>query len=163
LTDVELSWRRWVASLPSTHAVTLAYNNILKARPGQLPVTRRISTGRVRWDIDRLHRNLDRRLLGPHYTGPNFRDRRTSYIGFVENANDNLHVHLLWMVPVHRGNEFEEFESFVQPLWHDLTGGYGSSHVGLIRDAGWTEYALKDQFAAALRDPSLFICSRSPG
>jgi hypothetical protein len=161
--DVELAWRRWFASLPATHAVSLAYNNILKARPGQIPVTRRIPTGRVRGDINRLHRDLDRHLLGRRYTAPNVMGRRTDYVGFIENADDNLHVHLLWTVPVHRGNEFEEFRSLIQPLWRELTEGYGSTSVDLIRDAGWAEYTLKDQFSAALEDPDLFVFGRSPG
>jgi hypothetical protein len=161
---LESEWRKFLAVHPGTHAVSLAYNNVLKMRPGQLPRVRRIPLEKIHRDLHRLHRDVDRALVGSHLTNLGLQGRRTSFAGFVENPGSNVHAHLIWNVPVHRGNERDEFPHFVEDIWRNLTDRFGTADVLPIRDQGWAFYTAKQQaFAAANDNPELFAFSRSTG
>jgi hypothetical protein len=150
-----------VASLPATHAITLARNNVLKLRSGQLPQVRKISADRFRSDVELWHRGVDRRRLGPRYTvHPN---QGIRFVGFIEHADENIHGHLLVDVREHRLNRHGSLEEIIELEWARVTGGYGSVDVQPIRDLGWASYSMKKQFGAALEDPSLFIVNRALG
>ncbi|MGY6286087.1 hypothetical protein ACXIT0_24890 [Methylorubrum extorquens] len=162
-------------------AITLAYNN---HRPGtsgpcyritsegeclriggsgiaahyginRLAGARRISLEQVHRDLDRLHARVDRKLFGCRFNElPG--EQRTAFVGFVEHARTNLHVHLTWRVPETRA---EEFVSVIAEAWR-ATGPAATIDVQPIRDAGWGRYVTKDQWGAALDDAALFVASR---
>jgi predicted DNA-binding transcriptional regulator AlpA len=159
--NIEMAWRNWVASQPATHAITLASNNVLRLRPGQLPQVRKISPDRFRADVELWHRNVDRRRLGPRFTA--HPDQRIRFIGFIEHADENIHGHLLADVPEHRPNRHGTIKEIIDLEWAKVTRGYGSVDVQPIRDLGWASYCMKAQFGAALENPSLFLFSRALG
>lgn len=176
------AWTEFFTDYPATHAVSLGYNNVCggTASPcyrltgdgeviplptsgvpvalgtNRLPIIRRVRLEQVHSDLDRLHGAVDRKLFGSRYHKlPE--ERRSSYIGFVEHPDDNVHVHLLWRVPESRTDEFAEE---ITAHWK-AASRYHSTDVQMMRDGGWAGYVCKDQIGRALEgDPALFVSSR---
>jgi hypothetical protein len=177
---LDRAWSDFVESYPASFAVTIAYNPVLagtvfpafrvvetgeriqlpmpalKARSGiwQLATPLKVPCESIQSDLDRLHRNMDRKLFGPrfHKLPP---ERRTGFIGFIENLETNAHVHLSWRVP---GDRLEEFAGRIEGLWLKTTP-YGSIRIKPIEDKGWGSYSTKRR--PALKAPELFVWSRT--
>lgn len=128
-----------------------------KAKSGethQLPTIRYIPLEAVQADVRYLHSRVDRILYGSRYnTRPT--ERRTGYLGFVENRDSNIHAHLAWRVPADRTNEFN---SIVPHLWSEISY-FGSVKIEQVRDGGWSTYMTKAKYDIALGDPNLFLAS----
>jgi len=122
-----------------------------------LPTMGHISLVQVHRDIDWLHRKMDRRLFGTRFNElPS--EERSDFVGYIENPNSNVHVHLAWTMPDARCDEFTEI---VTNAWL-ARSRFNSIRVKLIRDSGWGEYIAKEQWSAALDgDAALFVASRS--
>lgn len=177
------AWREFFTSYPATHFVTLAYNNVyggtaslchrltsdgefiplptsgvpVESGINRLPTIRRIRLEQVHADLDRLHRNVDRKLFGTNFNElPE--ERRTSFIGFVEHPESNVHVHTLWRVPEGYDDDFTEK---VEARWKAVNR-FHSTDVQPIRDDGAASYTCKDHVGRALEDdPALFVFSRA--
>jgi len=177
---LDWAWSDLFATYPASFAVTLAYNPTLvgtvfpayrllgtgerirlpmpalKARSDvrQLATSLKVSCERIQSDLDRLHRNMDRKLFGARFHKlPT--ERRTAFMGFIENLETNAHVHLSWRVP---GDRLEEFAGQIQGLWLKTTP-HGSIRIKPIEDAGWGSYSTKRR--PALKDPELFVANRT--
>lgn len=177
------AWERVFLDYPANYAVTLSYNNMyggtaspayhitddgeclrlptsgvpVEAGVNRLPIIRRITPERVQTDLDTLDYWMSRALFRKRFNRLPA-EKRMAFIGFIEHADTNLHVHLLWRVPEARGEEFEEL---LGKKWRGQTP-YGSSDVKPIRDEGWALYVCKDQVGAALdSDDALFVWNRS--
>lgn len=100
----------------------------------------RIAVDEVRPFLDRLWRNVDRRLLGKKFN--ELVMRRTAFRGVIEHPESNLHVHLTWAVPLDRCSTFEQV---VAPCWSHLVPT-GTVSVTPDPDEGWGRYMTKDQF-----------------
>ncbi|MGU3466876.1 hypothetical protein ACLBXO_18675 [Methylobacterium sp. C33D] len=106
--------------------------------------------------MDWLHRKMDRKLFGTRFNELPC-EKRSSFVGYIENPSSNIHVHLVWTMPDARVDEFTEI---VTDVWL-AKSRFTSIRVTLIRDDGWSEYAAKDQWGASLEgDAALFIASR---
>ena len=122
-----------------------------------MAVVRSIPLEQVHRDLDRLHRTVDRKLFGTRYNRLSPADR-TSFVGFVEHAESNLHVHLAWYVPQAR---HAKFGRHIADAWR-IVNTAATIWIKPIQDDGWAAYIVKDQRGATLDgDPSLFVASRA--
>ncbi|GJD54753.1 hypothetical protein [Methylobacterium dankookense] len=125
-------------------------------RTNRLPTTHHVSLMQVHRDVDWLHRKMDRKLFGTRFNELPA-EKRSSFVGYVEKPNSNVHVHIAWTMPDSRVDEFTEI---VTNAWLARTP-FGSIRVKLIHDGGWGRYATKEQWGAALEgDAALFVASR---
>ncbi|QIJ74611.1 hypothetical protein GU700_08485 [Methylobacterium sp. NI91] len=183
-TAVAGAWKRFLADRAANVAVSLAYNPHRTGTAGPcfrftrdgecvalvgsgasaapnvnlLPSVRRIPLNTVQRSLDVLHRTVDRTLFGTRFNKLP-QEARSSFIGFVEQPDWNLHVHLAWQVPAERVDEFTEV---VTDAW-TATSPSASIRVKLIHDAaGWANYVTKQVQGTALNaDADLFVASRS--
>lgn len=121
-----------------------------------LPVMRYIPLEQVHQDMDWLHRKMDRKLFGTRFHKlPS--GERSSFVGCVEKAASNIHVHLAWTMP---DNRVDKFTEIVTDAWLAKNRS-NSIRVTLIRDSGWGAYMAKEQWGAAFEgDAALFVASR---
>jgi hypothetical protein len=178
--NLDRAWSEFVASYPATFAVTLAYNPslagtvfpayrlmdageriqmpmpALRARSGawQLAALLTVPCERIHIDLDRLHRDIDRKLFGSrfHKLPPK---RRTGFIGLIESPEAKVHVHLSWRVPEDRS---EAFAGLIHGQWLRITP-YGSTRIRRISDKGWGSYSTKER--PSQKPPELFVASRT--
>ncbi|WP_157080591.1 hypothetical protein [Methylobacterium variabile] len=125
-------WALAIRDLQPDYAVTLAYNNHMR---GYEVVLEKVAA-----DLDHLHGFLDRRLYGAyfHQRPP---ARRTTYIGCVENKNNNLHVHLAWRVPE---DNKKMFAQKIKEIWCSAPGKRTISVKPINDLMGWSSYTTKD-------------------
>ena len=93
----------------------------------------------VHRDLDRLHRTIDRKLFGSKFNLLPFK-KRTNFIGIIEHAESNIHVHLVWRVPPSRVDKFVEI---LPSTWSTMVPG-GSVRIVPAADLGWAKYVVKD-------------------
>lgn len=121
-----------IRDLQPDYEVTLAYNNHRRGFE--------INLEKVKDDLNRLHGLVDRRLYGDyfHKRKP---ERRSTYIGCVENKSNNLHVHLAWRV---REDNKKIFSQAIEEIWRSSSPS-ATIDVKLITDiAGLASYMCKD-------------------
>jgi hypothetical protein len=135
---IEKLRRGWVDFLSSqnySHALTLKPNNV-KFDAGEYFLRR---------NLDRFHRNLDRRLLGTRFSNEKNGIRRTRMVAIIEGLPFNGHIHAAIWVADELRERFEALFAADNPRnpWVALIPG-GTTAVEAITEAeGWHEYTTK--------------------
>ena len=146
---LRLAWVEWLSRQNYSHAITLKPNN------------KRFVAGEyfLRRNLDRFHRNLDRRLLGTRFADEKNGVRRTRLVAVLEGLPDNGHIHAAaWIAPdLHE--RFEDLLASSNPRnpWTVMIPG-GTVCVKPIYDQeGWNEYVTKRFASTEHSDNFIFL------
>jgi hypothetical protein len=123
-------------------------------RENVAPYVRPVSYEQVQADIDWLDYWVCRRMYGRRFakrTG----DERPSSIGLIEHPEANVHVHMLWRVPVESHGMFADV---IDSVWKERNA-FHSCDVKEITSDKWASYCVKDQFRSKLNAEPLFVAS----
>lgn len=129
-------WVDFLSSQNYSHAITLKPNN------------KKFDAGEhfLRRNLDRFHRNLDRRLLGTRFADEKNGVRRTRMVAIMEGlSSNNGHIHAAVRVAPELHGRFEALFAAGNPRnpWVAMIPG-GTTCVEPITEAeGWHEYATK--------------------
>lgn len=114
-----------------------------------------VSNSKIHREVSWLHQRVDRKLFGSHYHLLS-RNKRSSFLGFVEHEKTNTHLHLAWTVPKDR-----ELDPciLIEDTWKSIHPRYTAVAKPVV-DGNWSKYTLKSQICSIIGDrPELFISS----
>jgi hypothetical protein len=117
---------QWIADFKPSLYVTFVFNS---------PISPRTAKDR----LDAFHAKIDRALLGPKWLTKS--EDRARFIGFVEKAKDNIHIHAVFVLPTKQDRDFVK----VAPaIWKKLAPA-GNLDIQLVTYAeGVADYITKE-------------------
>lgn len=133
--DLRNQWVSWLTSQDYSHAITLKPNNP-KINAGEIYLRR---------NLNRFHRNLDRRLLGTRFADEKNGVRRTRMVAILEGLPYFGHIHAAVRISPDLHHRFEAMfaEGDRRNPWSKMIPG-GSVCVERLHDAGgWHDYITK--------------------
>ena len=125
------------------------------ASPSSLKGYRPIPMNTVRQKIYEVWGRVDRLLFGRRFHNSKV---RTSYRGFIEHPDSNIHAHLAWNVPDDLSSQFCEL---LPQKWEFLIPGGEVEIVPISDPATWGSYCVKAQsFSTEPRDDAFVESDR---
>ena len=172
--NLKKDWKRVLLNLDANYAVTLAYNPHIKGSyeptyrlkengnyqqiTGRIGVGNRLTTMRnitkqiADKDTAFLAKQLDRKLLGSRYhKKPSI--IWSKYAGFIEHANSNFHIHLMWKCHDPHGKA----PRLIEELWHSFDRNHLACVKPITDAIGWADYILKEQTLRDLKNLDFLV------
>jgi len=175
--NLKNEWRQVLLNVNANYGVTLAYNPHIRGtyepmyrkksngdyqqltrREGvgnRLTTNRSIRKTQIDSDIALLAKKLDRELLGTRFNLA-AKCRWSSYAGFIEHPESNLHIHLMWRC--HDPNFKAPY--FINKIWKEFDRNHTADVTPITNADVWAAYILKKQSLEDLNNPDRSVFCR---